>query len=481
MSTRRNQRLAYFQGADMPVNTSDGVSSEKVNSNDPTKLGLGSKEGVSYERAPMAVPVGGDSRDWEQKWFEGAAAKTKEVMGPKGTEFDLKKEWLRIPEDEKIANAKVVGGFTRKANSPKDSHWTLYIKASDGSGRKAPILKATVQDIWGDVLTAEVAKEMGLEQYAGKQIWTNKEIADAVIAKTNTQHYFNLVSKDIKKEGFSATAYALTGFKGFIARAANGGKVTKAQLLEGAPESIAPEAPAAAAPEAGLDGGIGEALDSEVENTANEADASVGLLDQKHEELEQAQTNLVEKTAPEETASVFLQLQDAEKMVDEAKKEMEVAAKRLRDKSLTAAQKIKFIKLTAEAQEEAIDTMQAADTEIVSAEEAVKKADEAIKAAEEVAGGQAPEGAAPVEGGETIMEETNEAPVEAPVAEESMSIEAALKSNNAQNFVKAFLNKRKAERGEDKPAEQGKYQVRPEGAPKSGDDEINRAHPKGGH
>ena len=81
MSKRRNERMAYFQGANEPVNTSDGVSNDKSNSNDPTKLGLGSKDGVQYDRADMAVPVGGDSRDWEQNWFEGAAAETKKLHG----------------------------------------------------------------------------------------------------------------------------------------------------------------------------------------------------------------------------------------------------------------------------------------------------------------------------------------------------------------------------------------------------------------
>lgn len=466
MSNRRTQRKAWFQGAN------DASVEGNITSNDPNKLGYGSKEGVSYDRKPMAVPVGEDARPWEQKSFEDAAARTKKNLGPAGEEFDLKKHWLRIPEDSKIANAKVVGGFTRKAG--KDSFWTLYIKNADGT--KQPILKATLGELWGDKLTPEVAKEMGLSQYAGKEIWTNPEIAEAVTAKTNSQHYFNLVSKEIKKEGFSATAWMMTGNEGFLKRAANKGKSATAQLVE--ETVVAPEAPAAPAAE-GLDAGIGEALDAEVENTAGEADATVQLLEQKHEELEMAQTNLVDKTAPEETANVFVQLQDAEKMIDEAKEEMALAARKLRDKTITAAQKIKFIKLTAEAQEDAIDTMTAADDVVGTAEEAIQKADEAIQAAESVAGG-----AAPAEG-ETMMEETVEAPLadvapEAPVAEESMSIEAALKSGKASDFVKAFLNKR-AEGREDASYEQGKYGVKPEGAPKDGKDEINRAHPDGGH
>ncbi len=473
MSNRRTQRKAWFQGA-------ENASVEgNITSNDPNKLGYGSKEGVSYDRKPMAVPVGEDARPWEQKAFEDAAARTKKVMGPAGEEFDLKKHWLRIPEDSKIANAKVVGGFTRKANG-KDSYWTLYVKNADGT--KQPILKATMVDLWGNTLTPEVAKEMGLSQYAGKEIWTNKEIAEAVIAKTNSQHYFNLVSKGIKNDGFSATAYLLTGNEAFVRRAANKGISTTAQLIEEAPAGLpAAEAPVAEMGAEGLEAGVGEALDAEVENTAGEADATVDLLAQKHDELENAQMNLVDKTAPEETANVFVQLQDAEKMIDEAKEEMALAARKLRDRSITAAQKIKFIKLTAEAIDDAVDTMTAADGVVGSAEEALKKADEAIKAAEEVAGG-----AAPAEG-ETMMEETIETPAEevvehteAPVAEESMSIEAALKSGKASDFVKAFLKKRASGR-DDASYEQGKYGVKPEGAPKDGKDEINRAHPQGGH
>lgn len=470
MSNRRTQRKAWFQGA-------DAASVEgNITSNDPNKLGYGSKEGVSYDRKPMAVPVGEDARPWEQKSFEDAAARTKKVMGPAGEEFDLKKHWLRIPEDAKIANAKVVGGFTARANA-KDSFWTLYIKNADGT--KQPILKATMGELWGDKLSPEVAKEMGISEHAGKEIWNNPEVSAAVVAKTNSQHYFNLVSKEIKKEGFSATAWMMTGNDGFLKRAANKGKATTAQLVE--ETAVAPEAAAEPAAHVdGLDAGVAGALDAEVENTAGEADATVSLLEQKHEELESAQTNLVDKTAPEETANVFLQLQDAEKMIDEAKEEMALAARKLRDKTITAAQKIKFIKLTAEAQEDAIDTMTAADDVVGVAEQAIQKADEAIKAAEEVAGG-----AAPAEG-EVMMEETHEAPaadaahVEAPVAEEEMSIEAALKSGKAANFVKAFLKKR-AESREDASYEQGKYGVRPEGAPKDGKEEISRAHPDGGH
>ncbi len=85
----------YFQGANEPVNTSDGVSNDKTNSNDPTKLGYGTKEGIQYDRKDMAVPVGEDARPYEQKAFEGAAAETAKVMGPKGEELKVKELWQR--------------------------------------------------------------------------------------------------------------------------------------------------------------------------------------------------------------------------------------------------------------------------------------------------------------------------------------------------------------------------------------------------
>jgi ribosomal protein L37AE/L43A len=78
---------SWFQGADEP--TLEG----QVTSNDPSKLGY-PKE-MEYDNKPMAVPVGEDSRPWEQKWFEGAAAETKKVMGPQGSELAEKKELQR--------------------------------------------------------------------------------------------------------------------------------------------------------------------------------------------------------------------------------------------------------------------------------------------------------------------------------------------------------------------------------------------------
>jgi len=80
-------KKGYFQGSDVAV--------DNIVSNDPNKLGYGSKDGVEYDRKPMAVPVGEDSRPWEQKWFEGAANETKKEMLPGGTDLELKKKWQR--------------------------------------------------------------------------------------------------------------------------------------------------------------------------------------------------------------------------------------------------------------------------------------------------------------------------------------------------------------------------------------------------
>ncbi len=113
-----------------------------------------------------------------------------------------------ILDNKTVANSKVVGGFTRKADT-KDSFWTLYIKNEDGT--KEPILKATLVDLWGKTLSPKVANEMGLEQFADKDIWNDESLSEAVLSKTNTQHYFNLVASSIKEFGFMETAWAMTG------------------------------------------------------------------------------------------------------------------------------------------------------------------------------------------------------------------------------------------------------------------------------
>lgn len=484
MSNRRTQRKAYFQGA------GDASVEGNITSNDPTKLGYGSKDGIQYDRKPMetTAPGGQDTRPYEDKAFNDAANRTKKDLGPSGAEFDLKKHWLRIPEDAKIANAKMTAGLTRNADV-KNSYWTLYTVGS--KGEKTPVLKATFAELWGNKLSKKVANELGLPQHADKEIWTNEEVAKDVVAKTTSKGYIDNVFKSIRNDGFSFVGYLMTGHEGFLKRAQASGKIAKAQYAqEGIDTPAAPAMEAAPAGEmapAGDD--MGAALDAEVENTASEADVTVDLLMQKHEELEGAQTNLVEKTAPETTADVFVQLQDAEKMVDEAKEEMALASRMLRSKNITAAQKIKFIKLTAEAQEEAIDALSGGDNVLDKAKQAVESADAAIQQANEVAGGEAGAAEGAPAGGEEMMHEEPMAAEhgEAPVATETLDIEASLKGGKAKDFVAKFLQSRAEMRkkanevGADQSYEQGKYGVHPDGSPKDGDGEINAAHPDGGH
>jgi hypothetical protein len=80
LEERAQARRAYMQGGPGP--------------NDPKELGYPGE--VKYPR--MEVPVGGDSRQWEQNWFEGAAARDKVKFGPSGTELELKKKLQRASD-----------------------------------------------------------------------------------------------------------------------------------------------------------------------------------------------------------------------------------------------------------------------------------------------------------------------------------------------------------------------------------------------
>ena len=96
-ASAKADKTAWFQGSDEKV--------DAVVSNDPNQIG--GPGNMSYPKKPMetTAPGGEDSRPFEQKHFEESAKETKKVMGPKGTEFDLKVEMQRIPEGEKVANA----------------------------------------------------------------------------------------------------------------------------------------------------------------------------------------------------------------------------------------------------------------------------------------------------------------------------------------------------------------------------------------
>ena len=423
---------SWFQGSE------EATVEGNVTSNDPKKLGEGSKDGVQYDRKPMAVPVGEDSRKWEQTWFEGAANKTKQVMGPKGTEFELKKKLQRIPEDEKVANAKVRMGFTRTA-TPQSSFWTLYAD-------EKPILRASLSDIWGNKLDQKTANFSATKAYA-------KE----VLAKLN-------------KEGFSTVSYLMTGDASLVKKAME----LKKSLVKNAQLETMPEEKGLETPEISdateLNQDVAGAVENEAENTAVESENTADLAQSKLEEVEQVETRLVEETAPETTADVFLQLQEAEKALEEAKGEMTEIAAKLRSKTITASQKVKLIKLAQEAQDDAVETLAETDSIL---EEAVEKADAAIESANQLIEGEE----APVEEELSVSDEVSpegeeiatEETLEEPVLEEEIT---------ASSKVKKFLQARDSRRKAIAEGKGSEYGVVPEGAPKDGNDEIHRAHPK---
>ncbi len=88
---------AWFQGSE--EKTVEGP----VTSNNPKTLGY-PKE-VAYPHKPMEVPVGGDSREWEQSKFEGEAKQTKKVMGPQGEELKEKERLQRAKRMQVIRKA----------------------------------------------------------------------------------------------------------------------------------------------------------------------------------------------------------------------------------------------------------------------------------------------------------------------------------------------------------------------------------------
>lgn len=80
LEDRAKARRAYMQSGPGP--------------NDPKNVGYPGE--MKYPR--MEVPVGGDSRQWEQNWFEGAAARDKVKFGPAGVELELKKKLQRASD-----------------------------------------------------------------------------------------------------------------------------------------------------------------------------------------------------------------------------------------------------------------------------------------------------------------------------------------------------------------------------------------------
>lgn len=425
----RLQKKGYFQGAnEAPIAGKPGVTS-----NDPSKLGYPNE--IKYDR--LETTVGGDSRDWEQRWFENAAKDTKKVLGPAGKEFDLKKQLQRIPQDEKIANAKLSAQFTIKA-SPRASFWTVY--ATDNSGKKEPILTATLDQIFGNEMTEQ----------------------DALDAKT--PEYANEIIARMRNNGFAATAWEMTGDKNLEA-------IAKKNLLlvakaEASKKNVktAQEIPQT---EEMPSEDLNATVDQAAEEDAKRSDATVVELEQKQVEIEAAEAKLVE-LLPEQAQPAAQELQEVESAIESAIEEHKEIAAQLRDKTISASMKVKIMRVAQEAFDQAtIETLPSADEKVEDITKLVEDATQAITHVEEVVEELKPEGAVS-EVGTGLAGEPVEAPVETPVEEKELTV--------AQ--IKSFFAKRAEIQ---KQAEEQKYQVTPDGAPKDGEGEIALAHPEGGH
>jgi len=410
-------KKSWFQGStEVPKE-----DKEKVVSNNPKALGHPGE--IKYDKKPMetTAPKGEDTRPWEQSWFEGSAAESKKDLGPAGEEFKLKQKMQRIPQDEKIANAKLTATFTRTA-APKDSFWTVY--TLDKDGKKEKILKATLDQLWGKELNKDLAYMTASKEY-GKE----------------------LISR-LRKDGFAKVSYLTTGDKSLL-------KVAQ----------VADEIPA----EAPI-----EDVSVEVEKAAGEdadrADATTQELEGKLVEIESAEAKLLE-LLPETAKEAGQTLEEVEHEVCESIDEQKEVAAKLRDKTISASAKVKIMRIAQEAFDEATDELlPGADEVIGDVNELINKADEAIAKVEEVVEEAAPAAEIPA----TEAAPATEVEVEAPVAAE-VEATASSKTELTTAEIKDFLNKRAA------LAEEQKYGVQSEGGPKDGRDEIKRAHPEGGH
>ena len=439
----KQTKKAWFQGQ------KDKSHEGEITSNNPESLGY-PKE-IGYSKQPMATtaPGGEDSRPWEQKWFEGAAAETEKVMGPKGSEFEEKKHWQRIPSDEKIANAKLSAKFKAVAKSPKNSSWTI---TADGK----PILTATLGQIWGKELDEKTAKAS-----------ITKEYAKSVMAK-------------IRQDGLAHVAYLLTGVD-----------VKKLQDKKAwYKEELNPEE----AGEMGIDAGAAGALDDEAKVTETELGVAGDVAEEKLQEIEALEMQIIEKVAPSDpkAVEVFKGLQEAEEALEATASELKSIKAKLSTGKLSAAKKIQIIKLAEAAIADAVTTFEGADD---MAEEGADLIPEGDMGAGEGAEGGAVEQAEHaieeahefLEGGEGSVEEGAEmgadlggggaaevAPVGEPVAEAVTTLSSA----KIKNFVAARKARRQALAA---MKEETKYHVEVPGEPKDGRGEIDRAHPEGGH
>jgi len=429
MSLKDKLKRAWFQGADRP--SEEGT----VTSNNPETLGYPNE--VGYPKPPMATtaPGGEDTRPWEQKWFEEAARRTKEVMGPKGTEFKLKQEMQRIPMDEMIANAKLSASFTR-TSKPQTSYWT--VKATDKkSGKSKEILKATLEQLWGDTLDEENAN-----------MSATKEYGEEIIAR-------------IRKQGFARVAYLMTGAK--LVK-----KAQEAVAPVAAPAPVAPEAPVSM-PEEAIDVDIVPAVEEAAGEDAARAEGADGEIEAKISEVEMAETKLME-LLPETAAEAGRELQAVEEELQAASSEQKEIAARLKDKTISASAKVAIMKIAQESFDAVVDdVLPGADTVLQSTDELLQKADEAIAKVDTVV--EEAEGGAPEVEGVAEVEVAPEGAEEV----EDVAIEASAKKELTTAEIKNYLDKRAEGR-----AEEQKYNVVPAGAPTDGRAEIDAAHPQGG-
>ncbi len=423
-SIKDRLRRAWFQGTD--EKTVEGP----VTSNNPETLGYPNE--IAYPHKPLETTVGGDSRDWEQKWFENSAKDTKKVMGPSGEEFKLKQKMQRIPMDEKIANAKLTATFTHTAK-PQDSFWTIF--ATDKTtGKKEEVLKATLASIWGNDI--------------------NKERAYA----TKTQEYAKAVFERIRKDGFAKVSYLLTGDKSLL---------KTAQMEEMAPEVS--EMPPADAPSTDLSVEIEDAAGQD----ANRADATGDVLQEKLHEIEEAETKLF-TLLPEQAKEVGTELQSVEEELEGAINEQKEIAARLRDKTISASAKIRLISLAQESFDEATEQLlPGADEALGTSQDLLAKVDEVVNKVNEVVGEDGAEVGEPsAEVSESELGDTS--PEGAPEGE-VLPEDGELTASQISKFLK-----KRADLFKQAKEEEQKYGVVPEGAPKDGQGEIDSAHPKGG-
>lgn len=426
MSNLKNRlRKAWFQGADEPSKEGE------VTSNSPKTLGY-PKE-MSYAKKPMetTAPGGQDTRPWEQKWFEDAATETKKVMGPQGEEFKLKQKMQRIPMDEKIANAKLSVTFTRTA-SPKSSYWSIY--ATDKkTAKKELIMKATLEQLWGEGLNEENAN-----------MSATKEYGEEIIAR-------------LRNQGFAKVAYLMTGDTSFVKKAdmmgaapAAGPKMADEELAE-----------------------VGAAVEGAAAEGAAREEAEAVELQEAKDKLHGAFEALL-TTAPPQAQEVGAEVLAAEETVDNLIEESKEIAAHLRDKTLSASAKIAILKIADEKMAEIADEGGVLESvhgmadeiqkELQNVNQVVEKVDQVV----EELGGQ-PAGEAPAAEGAP----SDEVAVDVAPAEAEIAVVGSSKRELTVAEIKAFLKKRAA-------AEEQKYNVVPAGAPKDGKGEIDAAHPKGG-